>query len=225
MIYVFRRAASDSANLLAEALDGVRIRRPENLIRRVRPTDKVVMWGEHLPEIRGMVLNNTPLQSKFDDAIRLKDAGVATIEARRGRPSLEAQPVPVDPMLAIWDEATDMSEAFANLLPTRAPTARAGILEFHRKLVQLHTALEQPAPVAPPPRPVGEWLGRSNQHVGGADLLHPTGHADFWVKKEALVNEYRVHSFLGRSIRAGRKILREGFFVPGTTHPHGPQYV
>lgn len=56
-----------------------------------------------------------------------------------------------------------------------------------------------------------EWFGRSNFHVGGNDLLTPTTAPDFWVKREDIVEEYRIHSFLGKSIRAGKKIVREGY--------------
>lgn len=52
------------------------------------------------------------------------------------------------------------------------------------------------------------WLPRKNNHVGGNDLLHPPGKADFWSKKQEFTKEYRVHSFDGKSIRAGVKIPR-----------------
>jgi hypothetical protein len=55
------------------------------------------------------------------------------------------------------------------------------------------------------------WVGRSNNHVGGADLLNPTGRADYLTSKLTLTREIRVHSFDGKSIRAGQKIPRDGF--------------
>ncbi len=55
------------------------------------------------------------------------------------------------------------------------------------------------------------WLPRTNHHVGGNDLLNPPTRPDFFSQKVNFVNEYRLHSFLGKSIRAGKKILREGF--------------
>jgi hypothetical protein len=55
------------------------------------------------------------------------------------------------------------------------------------------------------------YLPRTFRHQGGADLLAPQGRADFWVQKEKFTQEYRIHSFDGRSIRAGVKIPREGF--------------
>ena len=49
------------------------------------------------------------------------------------------------------------------------------------------------------------WLGRANSHIGGADLLAPPARPDYWVKKEDITREYRLHIFRGQSIRAGRK--------------------
>jgi hypothetical protein len=60
------------------------------------------------------------------------------------------------------------------------------------------------------------WLPRIANHTGGLDLLHPPRVADFWVKKLDISREFRVHSFAGRSIRAGVKVTRKGFANP---HP------
>jgi len=223
MIYVFRPAASTSARLLAEAVDGVRLKREENLLRRVKMTDKVIMWGAHVPNVRGLVLNNVPLTSKYEDAVRLREAGVRTVEVSRTRPAPPAPVVaPVDPLQAIWEDAQDAAEAFYNLAPTRHQTAQGGIAELVAKLNNVRTAMQRPAPVAPPAPPQGEWLARRNNHVGGNDLLTPTQQADYYSKKEPFVNEYRVHSFFGKSLRAGRKIHRtpqsETPFN-GTPHP------
>ncbi len=57
------------------------------------------------------------------------------------------------------------------------------------------------------------FIARSKYHVGGNDLLTPTSRPDFWVKKETLVREYRIHSFNQRSIRAGVKQPRDGFTI------------
>lgn len=53
-----------------------------------------------------------------------------------------------------------------------------------------------------------EWLGRRNGHVGGNDLLNPQGPFDFWVRRENIVAEVRIHCFGGKSIRAGVKVER-----------------
>lgn len=55
------------------------------------------------------------------------------------------------------------------------------------------------------------YLWRKNDHVGGYDLLTIPAVPDYIVSKEKFLNEYRIHSFDGRSIRAGQKIIREGF--------------
>ena len=57
------------------------------------------------------------------------------------------------------------------------------------------------------------WLPRTNDHEGAADLLNPIQplKAGFFVKKLDLQKEYRIHSFDGKSIRAGVKVPREGF--------------
>ena len=208
MIYVFRNAPSQSARLLAEAVDGIRLKRPENLLRRVRQNDKVVMWGSYLPDVAGIVLNNVPLSNKFEDAIRLKDAGVRTVEVTRTRPVAVQTEAPIDPLIDIWTDAQDAAEAFVNLAPTRNEVAHTGINELRTKLLNVANQMRIPAPLAPPAQPIGEWLGRKFNHVGGNDLLTPTTMPDFYSKKEAIVTEYRVHSFFGRSIRAGKKVHR-----------------
>lgn len=50
-------------------------------------------------------------------------------------------------------------------------------------------------------------LGRMNNHMGGNDLLEPSENPDYYSVKLDIVEEYRIHSFAGRSIRAGRKVL------------------
>lgn len=218
MIFIYRPQNSASARLLTEAIDGVRIKREENLRRRVKQTDKVVMWGAYLPNMQGKVLNNVPLTSKFEEAIRLKEAGVRTVEVSRTRPA-PAEP-PVDPLIAIWEDAVEAAEAFVQLGPNRNPVTLAGLQELVRKITDTREAALIAAP--PPPEPTGEWLARRNNHVGGNDLREGIQVGDFYSKREEFIKEYRVHSFFGRSIRAGRKIHRtpqsETPFH-GTPHP------
>lgn len=57
------------------------------------------------------------------------------------------------------------------------------------------------------------FLGRAFNHQGGSDLLFPPILPDYRVFKEDFVKEYRIHSFDGRSIRAGIKVPRDGFKV------------
>jgi hypothetical protein len=79
-----------------------------------------------------------------------------------------------------------------------------------RAFTDLYATLRVPPPAAPPVVNV-TWLGRALHHVGGNDLLNPDPNPGYFVKKEAFVKEVRIHSFLGKSIRAGVKGLREGF--------------
>lgn len=58
------------------------------------------------------------------------------------------------------------------------------------------------------------FVGRLNDHEGGNDLLRPPTSPDFWVRMEPIVKEYRIHSFCGKSIRAGVKVHRDGFPNP-----------
>lgn len=58
-----------------------------------------------------------------------------------------------------------------------------------------------------------EWIPRRFQHAGGADLLSPPIKPGFWTMKLNLTEEFRIHSFDGLSIKAGRKDLRAGYTV------------
>ncbi len=46
-------------------------------------------------------------------------------------------------------------------------------------------------------------------------MLNPPDNPDYWVKVEKFVDEFRVHSFLGKSLRAGPKRV-----IPGRVDPH-----
>lgn len=141
MIYVYRRAPSESATQLATVLEGKRVRTLARLNRHIKlEPGPVVCWGEHW---EGGLNGDAPIRSKFTDAVMLKGAGVTTVEVSGNQ----------------IDDG---------------------------------------------------WLPRMYNHHGGNDLLDPPEMPDFWVKKETLVKEYRVHWFNGRSIRAGVKVPREG---------------
>lgn len=224
--YVYRRASSEGATALAEALDAVRYRaRQWPMERKARPGDHVICWGESLVPIDGVrILNGAAIRNKAEDANVLRRAGVSTIETSPTRPQPPAPlPPPVDPIIAQWTRIQDFSETLAALDPVgiqanggyRSDILRTGVTNFRDNLTTFIQMARQPAPVAPPPLPPQVWLPRLNSHVGGNDLLRTPQTPDFWVKKEAIVREFRVHSFLGRSIRAGVKVPREGF-----TNPH-----
>lgn len=55
------------------------------------------------------------------------------------------------------------------------------------------------------------YIGRSVHHQGGLDLLNGIKVPDYMVMKENFTAEYRIHSFDGRSIRAGIKQVRDEF--------------
>lgn len=205
MIYVYRPGGSDGADELVEHLPRARRsrvydltthamrRRQGTLPQPLREGDLVVCWGATLPATAvpaGVkVLNGVAFQSKYEQALALKAAGVRTVEVSLERP----QAGPPRPTALMINETLTSLDDVARLLPR---------LEAFR----LELA-----------RPVVEWLPRRNGHVGGNDLLVPTpaGAAQFWSRREALVQEYRLHIMKGKSIRAGMKIAREGM----TPHP------
>lgn len=191
MIVIYRRAPSDSALLLAEAVGGVRVRSYTRLTSRWKPGDKCVCWGESW-ETGLNTLNGSTIRSKYQDAITLAASGVPTIQVARQRP--QEAPQEFYPLfqtdLGAADRAIDRDEV--------------------RRLIRELQAWLAAAPAAPE-----EWLARRNNHVGGNDLLADYGfQPDYWVKKETLINEYRVHSFRGKSIRAGQKIPARGVESP-----------
>lgn len=213
MLYIYRRDISEGATALANALNGVRYRALRMPIeRKVRQGDTVVCWGEAMPDVPGVrILNKTPLRNKFDDAVTLAAAGVATVQAVRQVPP--AQPAG-DPAVPLWDRAQELANDFVDMgrgdtVPRTAPMRR-GVSDMAQALEQLLQHMDRPIPTAPQ----GIWLPRANNHTGGTDLLTAPARADFFTLKEDIVDEYRIHSFLGRSIRAGRKMHREGFANP-----------
>lgn len=199
MIYIFRRAASESARDLAEAIN-LNCRKIADLTRAhfgngVRAGDTVVCWGEHLAPIPGVkILNGAAVANKLEDAMKLKRAGVPTVEVSTTQPAL----VPAeDPAIATWR---------AVMRDVPHPLDRPAIT---RVVEQMQQALRLPIPV------VSVWLPRRVNHIGGTDLLHPPAQPDYYSKKEDIVEEYRVHCFNGKSIRAGIKAPRTG----ATQHP------
>jgi len=227
MVYIFRPQFSQGARELAASLNGVTLRRFDGgrfHTRRnaagVRPVtinggDVLVCWGATLPagaRVDGVkVLNNAPIRSKLDDALKLRETGVPTIEVSRTRPAQQARAV-VDPALELWEDVKEAAEDLLDLEFQRSQIILTGVNELITQLGRLATIARTPAP--PPQRVQGEWLPRASSHVGGDDLLHPPATPDFWSRRENLTEEYRIHSFLGKSIRAGRKMPREGFQNP-----------
>jgi hypothetical protein len=226
MIYIYRPQFSQGARELATALNGTTLRRYENgrfRTRRVggapvevRSGDTLVCWGISTPGLANSngikILNGGAIRSKLTDAQVLRTAGVPTIEISPTRPTQELVQVVqqvVDPALAIWEDVKESAEDLVDVQFSRTPVMDTAIIELRGQLARLQTALTQPPPAAVV-APRVEWLARSSSHVGGEDLLHPPVNPDFWVRKENLTHEYRIHSFLGKSIRAGIKAPRVG---------------
>ena len=219
MLYVFRRTASNGAREVVEALQeaGVNARRLNDLARAhfgqgVRNGDHVICWGEAATVPAGVLtLNNVPVIGKFEEAQRLAAAGVPTITVSRTRQNTAPlPPVPVDRFPAEAARIQEVVREFVDANWVRGPVFRdaAGLaLREINTLLQLNG---QAVPVTPP-APVVQWVGRRNNHTGGADLLRPPTTPDFYVQRLNITEEYRVHSFLGRSIRAGVKRHRPDF--------------
>lgn len=202
MIYIYRRHFSEGARDLADALNdaniparytqGGLIRDSDRIQGRLRDgRDHLICWGEQSPWPAQRVLNNGVIRSKYQDALRLREQGVPTIQVSQNRPAVRPAGRPL-----------------FDLRGPRQLTEADG-----RAMIQeLQNWLNQPLP------PAEEWLPRRNNHIGGNDLLNP-GHADYWAKKEAITREYRLHMFRGKSIRAGQKIRRD-FRPDGRTPSH-----
>lgn len=225
MVFVYRRKASEGATELAEALGARRYRGKtipiDTLLesrKRQNRRDVVVCWGEELAPIEGVkILNGGPIQNKYTDAVKLKAAGVPTIDVALTKPAATTLQPAVDPAKAIWDEARELVDTFVDVDTfARGPVLSAGVRDMLTKFERLNQALRLPLPA---PIPASIWLGRMNNHVGGADLLNPPATPQYYSKKEDLVREFRIHSFLKKSIRAGVKDHREGFTAPGAATP------
>lgn len=59
------------------------------------------------------------------------------------------------------------------------------------------------------------YMPRKRDHVGGNDLLADDTIPDYWVRMDTFTDEFRIHSFAGKSIRAGKKVYRDGFSLNG----------
>lgn len=221
--YIYRRKPSTGAQDLAEALDGIRFRaRTRPIERAAKRGDVVVAWGEGgfavSPGVR--VLNGGPVRNKFQDALTLRAAGVSTITVALVPEQPAAQVAPVDPAIGAFTRAQEFAQALAdlqveNLRLRLNPILNQGITELSGALTDFSRCIAVPAPVAAPVV-TRNWIPRNNDHVGGNDLLTPTTTPDYYVVKENIVKEFRIHSFLGKSIRAGVKALRDGYAIATT---------
>lgn len=217
MLYLYRRAGSQGARDVVESLQelGVNSRRLNDLQKAhfgqgVRSGDHVIFWGEGgvtLPQ--GVIaLNNVAIRTKYQDAVTLREAGVPTIQVALTRPAAERpQLIQVDTFPTQAERVKALVDTFGDAQWARGPVFRDASNEIIRELTALSYLGMQPIPQAPV-TPVFEWLGRRNNHVGGTDLLRPSTQPDYYSRKEDIVREFRIHSFKGRSIRAGQKAHR-----------------
>src|SRR3990167_7837190 len=107
--YVYRVASSSGARELAEALDGLRARNTQRLQQRLRAGDYVVCWGERLAPVTGVrILNGGPLANKYEDAMKLRQERVPTIEVSRS-PGFATRPPQADPAVPLWAEVAEMA--------------------------------------------------------------------------------------------------------------------
>lgn len=208
MIYIYRSQASKSARDLVRCLgdQGRRFRRCPDQTWVLNGHNRIVCWGEAYPGDVNLTLNGSPIRSKYDDIVTLTAAGVPTVLARLDRP---APVIPTDDVLETHATLINDLEHFLTMPVQRDTQLYQDIVaELGNNLTHFHQLLRRPPQ---PAVPDVEWLPRTNNHHGGNDLLSddPITPA-YWVKKENITEEYRVHSFLGKSIRAGIKIPREG---------------
>ena len=222
MLYIFRRQASTGARDVVESLQelGVNARRLNDLSRAhfgqgVRTGDHVVCWGEGgLTLPAGVqVLNNAPVVNKFTEAQTLVAAGVPTVLVSRTRPPVEAARPITDPFIEAAAQVKEIVNNFVDANWLRGPVFSDAVAETMSALSRIRTINSVPVPLTPA-QPTVTWLPRRSNHVGGSDLLHLPNMPDYYSRKEDLVQEYRVHSFKGKSIRAGQKAPRVGFPSP-----------
>lgn len=192
MLYVFRHLPSDSARDLAEGMN-LNCRKVRDLSRvhygaGLRGGDRVICWGDSLstsPDANIQVLNGGQIINKLQQAQVLREKGIPTIQVRTTLPPPET---PVDPLIEAWRGV---------MREVGHPLDRAAI---HLTLERLRAAEGLPLQI-----PI-TWLPRTLNHLGGRDLLTPPLNPAFWVKKEEIAREFRLHIFRGKSIRAGVKV-------------------
>lgn len=211
MIYVYRRAVSEGADTLVEdiCLQGTRARRTRGqLLERAVDGDFIVCWGDPLPGAvpRGVkVLNNVAGLSKFAEAQKLAEAGVSTVQVSRVRPAAQRR--------APFTEATTELRGAQRISVADAEAIARGLLQFVNQETERRRQHEAQ------PLVQDEWLPRRNNHVGGSDLLTAPAQPDYYSKKENIVEEYRLHMFDGKSIRAGVKQQRPTRPNGAPSHP------
>jgi hypothetical protein len=195
VIYIYRPAVSEGGRALEDALNdiGVPARFSQGKLIRERfraDRDKIVCWGAKWSGAGAdTAVNNVDVVNKFTEATRLQAGGVRTVQVSRVRPA--SRPAVRAPFNMGLSSVTEQQA---------------------RNLIEnLQAYLAEPLP------PAETWVARRNAHVGGDDLREGIQAGDFYSRKEPITNEYRVHIWKGKSIRAGKKVKRDGFET--TAHP------
>lgn len=232
MLYIYRRRNSTGARDLAEGImigaEGVRgipARRTKGqMLQRLTNQDQVICWGDFFAAPQGVrTLNNVEPLSKFAEAQLLATKGVATVTVSRTKPRTANAERPAFVPQTFQGRQFNMAavngynEAQVSNLVTEINEWLGE--ERNRRTAFLtaeQTRRQQWA--AQPVAPAETWLGRSNRHVGGNDLLNTPETVDYYSKKENIVEEYRIHMFKGRSIRAGKKVQQPA--RPDGSAPH-----
>ncbi len=204
MIYIYRPTNSTGARDLAEAIMMYRgeagplpARRTKGeALRRLQAGDAVICWGANVALGAGIKsLNNVAPIGKFEEVQKLTEAGVPTVKVSRTKPNAAAgvKPPFVENKLKLAANELTVVQAveYARKLDLFIQDERARRQQWERQ----------------PVVPAETWLPRRNNHVGGRDLLAGAGafEPQYYSKKEDIVEEYRVHMFRDRSIRAGKK--------------------
>lgn len=217
MLYIYRRRNSTGARDLAEGImlgvEGVRglqARRTKGqALQGLTQNDQVICWGDHFAAPAGVrTLNNVEPLSKFAEAKLLKEKGVATVEVSRTRPAVAAA------RRQAFAEPTFQFPVGRDFNATNITQLTQMINDFTNRRNLAYNAWQNQPQV-----PTQEWLARRNNHVGGNDLLEGLREGEFYSKKENIVEEYRLHMFRGKSIRAGRKVAN-ATRPDGRTAPH-----
>lgn len=221
MLYVYRRRNSTGARDLVEGLllAGTHARRTKgDRLRTLQVGDTVICWGDHFVAPAGIrTLNNVAPISKFREAQVLREKQIPTIQVSQTRPAAATARPATRP--AFVENAFTVPAALLrqNLSNAQVEDLYTQLDTFRRN----ESARRQQwanAPL-PPAQPTEVWLARRNNHVGGNDLLNNITDPDFYSKKEDIVEEYRIHTFRGKSVRAGKKIQRPTNPNGGPSHP------
>jgi len=213
VLYIYRRRNSTGARDLVEGIlmQGTMVRRTKGLaLRGLQPADALICWGDHVAVPNGIrTLNNVPLLNKYTEALRLKEKGVATVQVSQNRPAA-----------AVARPAVPAVRADYNINRYLRGQEVLNEAAIRNLVAQLQAHLNAPLAPAQPAVPAETWLPRRNNHVGGNDLLTENlREPDYYSKKENIVEEYRLHIFRGKSVRAGKKVARQTR-PDGRTPPH-----